>query len=293
MKSFVLGVQRLPPHLADKTIYRHRKIGLGVPYIPVVQPSCALDVIRKHPYTTSLRVGVSLLLAPRMVYQTAAAHLKPVSAPPQRPLDVYFQAKRLLPQSRGPQHVPGLEVYEINNTKSPPPEGVVYTDGSKIGQPPSAGASAVAPNGTVYVCHAPGIPCNYKAKLLGILLESHFGPNNSVIRVDCQGAISAVLSERRPMKEAYWVVAVGYSLSARNDSLVWVEGHSGEEHNESADYFAKNCHTAARLTCHQVNRNMGSSCSGLGSGRARCALLPDRNTKIRKTRPKKFLNSWK
>ena len=61
----------------------------------------------------------------------------------------------------------------------------------------------MAPNGTVYVCRAPGIPCNYKAELLGILLGSHFGPHNLVIRVDCQGAISAVLSERRPMKEAY------------------------------------------------------------------------------------------
>ena len=40
---------------------------------------------------------------------------------------------------------------------SPPPEGMVYTDGSKIGQPPSAGALAVTPNGTVYVCRAPGI----------------------------------------------------------------------------------------------------------------------------------------
>ena len=159
MKSFVLAVKGLPPHVVDKTIYSHRKIGLGVPYLPVVQPTRALDVIHKHPYMTSLRVGASLPLAPRMVGQTAVAHLKPECAPPQRPLDVYFPAKRLLPQSRGPKHVLGLEVYEINNTKSSPPEGKVYIDGSKIGQPTSARASAVTPNGTVYVCRAPGIPC--------------------------------------------------------------------------------------------------------------------------------------
>ena len=97
----------------------------------------------------------------------------------------------------------------------------------------------MAPNGTVYVCRAPGIPCNYKADLLGILLRSHFGPSNSVIRVDCQGAISAVLSERRQVKEPYWLLAVRDYLSARNQSVVWVEGNLWEDHNETADHFAK------------------------------------------------------
>ena len=239
IKSLVLAVKGLSPQVADKTTYSHRKIGLGVPYLLVVQPTGALDVIHKHPYMTSLRVGTSLPLARRMVYQTAVAHFKTATAPPQRPLDVYFQAKSLLPQSRGSQRILGLEVYEITNTKSFPAEGMVYTDGSKIGQPPSRGASAVAPSGTVYVCRAPGISCNYKAELLRILLGSHLCPHNWVIRVDCQGAISAVLSERRPMKEAYWVLAVRDSLRARNQSVVWVEGHSGEERNETADYFTK------------------------------------------------------
>ena len=97
----------------------------------------------------------------------------------------------------------------------------------------------MAPNGTVSVRRAPGIPCNYKPELLGIQFGSDFGPQNYVIRVDCQGAISAVLSERRPMKEAHWVLAVRHPLNARNQSMVWVEVHSGEEHNETADYFAK------------------------------------------------------
>ena len=89
------------------------------------------------------------------------------------------------------------------------------------------------------MCRAPGIPCNYKAELLGILLGSHFGPRKLASRVDCQRAISAGLSDRRPMKEAYWVLAVRDSLVARNQTVVWVEGHSREDHKETADYFAK------------------------------------------------------
>ena len=112
----------------------------------------------------------------------------------------------------------------------------------------------MAPNGTLYVCCAPRISCNYKAELLGILLGSHFGPHNSVIRVDCQGAISAELSERRPMKEAYWVLAVGDSLGTRNQSVLWVEGHSGEEYNETADYFAK---IATQLPAPPANKSTG------------------------------------
>ena len=76
------------------------------------------------------------------------------------------------------------------------------------------------PTATVYVCRAPGIPCNYKGELLGLLFRSHFSPHNLVTRVDCQGAITAVLSERRSMKEAYWVLAVRNSISASNQSVV-------------------------------------------------------------------------
>ena len=104
MKSFVLVVKGLPPpppHVADKTLYSHRKIGQAVPYPTVVQPTRALDDIHKHPYMTCLRVSTSFQLAPRVVYQNAVACLRPVPERPQRPLDVYFQAKRLLPQSRG------------------------------------------------------------------------------------------------------------------------------------------------------------------------------------------------
>ena len=100
MKFFVLAVKGLPPHVADKTIYSHRKIGLVVPYLPVVQPTPALYVIHKYLYMTTLNIDASLPLAPRMVYQTAVAHLKPVSALTERPLDVYLQAKHFLPQSR-------------------------------------------------------------------------------------------------------------------------------------------------------------------------------------------------
>ena len=40
------------------------------------------------------------------------------------------------------------------------------------------------------------------------------------------------------------MLAVRDSLRARNQSAVWVEGHSGEENNETADHFAK---TATQL----------------------------------------------
>ena len=132
MRSFVLPVSRLPPNVADKSIYSHTKIDLGVPYL------CTCDAINNHPYMTSLRIDTCFALAPRVVYQTAVARLRPVLEPAHRPLDVYFDAKRLLPQRRGPQDVLSLEVYEITQTKTSPPDGMVYTDGSRIEQPLSA-----------------------------------------------------------------------------------------------------------------------------------------------------------
>ena len=217
MKSIVLSVKGLPPHIADKTIYSHSKIGLGVAHLCVVQHTRAL--VHKHAYMTILRVDTSF---PLVVYQTAVARLCSVSEPTPRALDVYFQGKCLLPESRGPQNVLSLEVYEITNTKTSCPDGMAYTDGSRIGQSTSARASAVVPNGTMYVCWNLESHVTTKPNCCTCFLGSHFGPRNSVIRLDCQEAISVVLSERSPMKEAHWVLAAQDCLSARTPGVLGV-----------------------------------------------------------------------
>ena len=114
-----------------------------------------------------------------------------------------------------------------------------YTDGSKMGCPPSSGVAAIMPNGLVAVCRVPGIPTSCKAERVGLLLGSHFSDEGDRLRLDCQGAIASTLGRRRPVRQAYWVQTVRQGTTAKSQSLDWVQGHSGHAFNEAADKYAK------------------------------------------------------
>ena len=84
--------------------------------------------------------------------------------------------------------VAGLTVYLLSSDLCP---DVVYTDGCKVGDLPAAGAAAVLRDGTIAVCHVPGVPKSYKAELVGVLLGSNFSDVGERLRLNCQGAVAS------------------------------------------------------------------------------------------------------
>ena len=95
------------------------------------------------------------------------------------------------------------------------------------------------PGGTVAVCRVPGVPNFYKAELVGAILGSSLSPDGQRICLDCHGAIAAVHSRLRPVRQAFWVHKVRSSVLNRGETLEWVEGHVGHEFNEVSDTYAK------------------------------------------------------
>ena len=132
--------------------------------------------------------------------------------------------------------ISGLTVYLLPHRSSP---DATYTDGSKLGYPLSSGASAVLCSGTIAVCRVPGVLNSYMAELVGALLGSSLSPDGQGISLDCQGAIAALHSLQRPVRQAFWVQQVWSSVLSRGQSLEWVEGHVGHEFNEVSDTYAK------------------------------------------------------
>ena len=61
------------------------------------------------------------------------------------------------------------------------------------------------------------------------------------------------------MKEAHRVLAVHDSLRAKNQRVVCVEGHTAEEHNETADYFVKIATKLAPSLCPRAEQSMETS----------------------------------
>ena len=107
-----------------------------------------------------------------------------------------------------------------------------YTDGGRIGSPPASGASAILREGRIVLCRVPGNPNSYKAEVIGILLESHFPPPHAKLMVGCKGAIASTTGTKRPVRQLRWVIQARHSLLSKNQSMEWIEGHTGHVHGE-------------------------------------------------------------
>ena len=236
LEKFIFGVMGLPSLVAKKTLYTHRSRGLGLGYFPILHPTRVLDSLHRNQRLHTLSTSPHTTVSPYHAFIAAVSLLNPDPDPRQPPVHTTWAAQQLQRDAVEVAHVAGLTVYLLPPQCQPP---ATYTDGSKMGQPPSSGASAVLKDGRIAVCRVPGDPNSYKAELVGMLLGSHFSEVGDTIRLDCQGAIASAQSARRPVRQAFWVQEVRTSILAKCQGLEWVEGHTGEVHNEMSDKYAK------------------------------------------------------
>ena len=238
LEKFIFGVMGLPSLVAKKTLYTHRSRGLGLGYFPILHPTRVLDSLHRNQRLHTLSTSPHTTVSPYHAFITAVSLLNPDPDPRKPPVHTTWAAQQLQRDAVEVAHVAGLTVYLLPPQCQPP---ATYTDGSKMGQPPSSGASAVLKDGRIAVCRVPGDPNSYKAELVGMLLGSHFSEVGDTIRLDCQGAIASAQSARRPVRQAFWVQEVRTSILAKCQGLELVEGHTGEVHNEMSDKYAKVC----------------------------------------------------
>ena len=130
---------------------------------------------------------------------------------------------------------------DYKSTSYPPKNApqAVYTDGIKLGDPPSSGAAAVLRDDRIAVCRAPGAPNSYKAELIGILLGSHPSAEGGTLCLDCQGAILSSQGSKPPLCQAHWVRQVRSSPLQKEQSLEWVERLVGHQYNELSNHYAE------------------------------------------------------
>ena len=225
VERFVLGVTGLPPLVTKKTLYTQGHHVLGLSYFPVLHPTRALDALHRNTGLPEFSTSPpSFPLSPYALFLSAVGQLGFPRDAPTPPLPVLWRAQSTLRDAISILSVSGLTVYLLPHHSSP---DATYTDGSKLGDPPSSGASAVLPGGTVAVCRVRGVPNSYKAELVGALLGSSLSLDGQRIRLDCKGAIAAVHSRRRLVRQAFRVHKVRSSVLSRGQTLEWVEGHVG------------------------------------------------------------------
>ena len=172
-------------------------------------------------------------MSPYALFTSALELLGPPQDTTQPAVPHLWQASSAVKNAAAVLTIAGLRVYVVPSNHRPE---CTYTDGSKCGTPPSAGAAAVLTDGGIAACRIPGTPNSYKAELVGILLASRLSEEGERLRLDCQGAIASANGHKRAVRQAFWVHSVRASSSATSQSL---QGHMGEEYNEVCDKWAK------------------------------------------------------
>ena len=135
LERFVFGVLGLPSLVARKTLYTHRSRGLGLGYFPVLHPTRILDSLHRSQRLLTLSTSPHTILSPYHAFITAISLLNPDPEPRQLPLHITWAAQQVQRDAIEVAHVAGLTVYLLPPLCQPPAS---YTDGSKMGQPPSS-----------------------------------------------------------------------------------------------------------------------------------------------------------
>ena len=237
MERFVFAMSGLPSLVAKKTLYTHPSRGLGLGCLQILYPTRVLDSLHRNPLLDTLQVTSASHISPRALFSRTLSLLGPPPTSSMLPLTVSWRSRKALRGAIEIASVAGLVAYVVPNSGTPP--DYIYTDGSRIGSPPASGASAVLRDGRIVLCRVPGNPNSYKAEVVGILLGYQFSPPYSTLRVDCKGAIAATTGTRLPVRQSRWVPQTRHSLLSKNQSLEWIEGHTGHVHQEKSDEFAK------------------------------------------------------
>ena len=156
-------------------------------YLRVLQPTRVLDSLHRNPLLHDLRTTSFFPMSPYRMFTNALHLLGPHQPSSMIPLNVSWKAQRLVQDAVEIATIDGLRAYLLPGPPTKP--DCTYTDSSKIGSPPASGAAAVLQDGRIVICRVPGAPNSYKAKVIGILLNSELSPRHSTLGVDCKGAI--------------------------------------------------------------------------------------------------------
>ena len=139
-ERFVSGVTGLPALVAKKTLYTHRRHGLGLSHVPTLHPTRVLDSLHRNFRLQDFDTSARRPFTPYGMFLSAIATLGNPTGDSPTPLPIIWDAPKIYRQATSIVTVAGLRVYIVPSPHRP---DAVYTDGSKLGDPPTSGAAAV------------------------------------------------------------------------------------------------------------------------------------------------------
>jgi hypothetical protein len=232
--NFALAVKGLPVGITDKTLFSNRRCGIGIPYLPTLQPTRLLDSLQKAhslhefplsehstaPYTLFKGVRESLLKLPAIKAPLPSVGFFPSSMHHIQPSE----------------HPLGFMVYE-GKLDLPTPLDNHYSDGSLRAS--RAGLATISPTGEFILARTPGLQTIYRSELLGATVTIYKAADGETVCVDNQGVVKVLNHTNPVLREAHWVEVARGLLKEKRITVEWVKGHSDSLGNNKVDLLAK------------------------------------------------------
>ena len=233
-RKFLLALSDAPSFLVQKTLFSHKKVGLGAFHLPTLVPQRVLDIAHR---------SIALLLPSPNVVGCNGWLVQCVSA---------ACAALCLPTSPAPNQVAPppsdltshfLPELDIPYFESPLPlslpEGTAYADGSFFPSISQCASAVLLPNNRSATLKPRGRPSCYRAEVYALALAVALVTEGTSIYTDSAAALHAIHGNSIRVTLAGPIAFIRRAVFRKSLTLCHVRGHIGIQGNEAADRIAK------------------------------------------------------
>ena len=241
-QKFLLALSDVPSHLVKKTLFTHKKAGLGAFHLPTLIPQRVLDVVHKSICTLSadkFAIPHNGWLVQCVAACTNVLGIPTTPCPRQTLLQSPARA------SSSTHYLAALDLY---CHETPHPLRILgneaFADGSFFPSTSQCASSVLLPNHKAFVLKPRGRPSCYRAEVYALAMAVDLVQSGAKIYTDSAAALNAIKGFSTRVTLAIPIHHIRTMAIQKNLRLVHVRGHTGIAGNEIADRLAKSaCHS--------------------------------------------------
>ena len=236
-RKFLLGLTDVPSFLSTKTLFSHRKVGLGAFHLPTLVPQRVMDTTHR---TIKLLQSMCFAIPPDgWIVQCISDSCAALGVVPHA-MAIPSLVRPPCESSTAPHFLPSLDLpyYEVAHPLVLP-DKTAYADGSFFPSLSQCASSVILPNHRATVLRPRGKPSCYRAEVYALAMAVDLVSNEFTIFTDSAATLAAVKGSSPRVTLAHAIHHIRKMVAEKHLNLRHIRGHQGFEGNELADKIAK------------------------------------------------------